>query len=225
MSIKFCSLLEGIINPIFVDNKQILDFDKKIGKGNNQELEKELENIYDQIEDSLKQSLTEFRNVVKRELRNYRNPKFLTQIKTLESIKDKAIRRKKGLSEINDLVRGAILLETREDVDSFVKNFMRRNKSIIVDYEKKEKGGDPEYGYFGSHHFDLDVNGYIVELQVMTRKLWSYKEAAHEIYVRTRTKGDKTPFDISLSKKLFSMGNVDKKLKEDLTFDEESPIM
>jgi len=48
-----------------------------------------------------------------------------------------------------------------------------------------------------------------VELQVMSDRLWKYKEAAHGIYTKWRSKPEKIDkFDANLSKKLFSFGNT-----------------
>tara|TARA_Y100001951_G_C11298063_1_gene277523 strand:- start:43046 stop:43318 length:273 start_codon:yes stop_codon:yes gene_type:complete len=76
-------------------------------------------------------------------------------------------------------------------------------------------GSDPTYGYYGSEHFSLDIEGFTIELQAMTQKLWHYKSYAHDIYNKTRSKGKVSKEDMYMSKKLFKLGNKPKYVKED----------
>ena len=156
-----------------------------------------------------------FENKVKTSLKGFHGVKFLADTKTLESIIDKTVYRKKLLSSINDLVRGAVLMQKKSDADAFVKDFLDKNQGIVAGYEEKIRGQDTMYGYFGSHHLDLNINGIIVELQVMTSKLWKYKEEAHVIYNKSRSKpGGADKFDSYRSKKLFNIANIHESLHE-----------
>jgi len=82
----------------------------------------------------------------------------------------------------------------------------------VIRCTEKEKGSDVNFGYYGSYHIIFFYKGLNVELQIMTRKLWSYKAVAHEFYDKYRNeerpKIDK--FDLHLSKMFFSKGNKGK---------------
>jgi len=115
----------------------------------------------------------------------------------------------KGFGGIHDLLRSAILLKRPEDVDVVVKQIKKKFK--VVEYDHKADPSSNEYGYFGSHHFKIMFDKVIVEIQVMTQKLWTYKGVAHDIYgkYRTATEYDKENYkkDLALSRHLFRVGN------------------
>lgn len=148
-----------------------------------------------------------------REMKKYaQHGKFISNIKSEQSFIDKVVNRNKPADKIRDMLRGAILLETKEDVDVQVDIMRRRLK--IVDYEYKGEGTS-EFGYYGSHHLDilLEPHGVIAEVQVMHRKLWHYKEPAHDIYKKygsgtnTSISADIRKRDLAYSRELFSRGN------------------
>lgn len=158
---------------------------------------------------------SKFESKIRNSLKGFHGVKFLSDTKSLESIIDKTVYRKKQLSSINDLVRGAVLMQKKSDADSFVEDFLSKNQGIIAGYEEKIRGQDTMYGYFGSHHLDLNINGIIVELQVMTSKLWKYKEEAHVIYNNSRSKpGGADKFDSYKSNKIFKIANIHESLHE-----------
>jgi len=179
-----------------------------------------LKDIVKQNTELLKDVRDKFYNIVDKNLpKKGVSPnayKFLYQIKSMESIIDKIITRDRDLGELGDMVRGAVLFRDGEAMDDFISDLKRKNKRYITDYEFKSKGSDPEYGYYGSHHFDLNIDGLDVELQVMPDKLWKYKEAAHDIYTKWRSKKGKIDnFDRNLSKKLFRIGNTTESIEID----------
>jgi len=169
-----------------------------------------IEQIYNQMLPTFHQIKGKFEKIIKKNLDNKTrgNVKFYTNIKPLESLKDKVENRGKKFEEIGDIVRGALLFDTKDQADEFVSKFYRKNGGMVKDIDQKDKGQDPEYGYYGSHHLDLQIDGLTVELQLMTKKLWTYKSAAHDIYSQNRSKeGAPSAQDTYTSKKLFSMGN------------------
>lgn len=140
------------------------------------------------------------------------NAKVLTDMKTIKSIKNK-IERGKQFGKMTDIVRGAILCSTPEDVEKVNENL--RKNARLFEIEKKEKGKN-EWGYYGSNHYLIDINGVLCEIQVMTKKLWTYKELGHEIYTKNRLELAKNPDlvndpkfqkEIQRSKLIFSRGN------------------
>lgn len=199
-------------NTALTIDKEVRKFIALKRKRSTEENIKILKNIVLKNYDLLKGVRDKFYNIVSKNLPkkgSSQNYKFIYQIKSMGSIIDKIITRNKSLEDLSDMVRGAVLFKDGDELDKFVKNLKRKNNGYVVGYEFKEKGSDPIYGYYGSHHFDLNIDGLDVELQVMTEKLWNYKEAAHGIYTKWRSKkGVIDKFDSNLSKKLFNLGNV-----------------
>lgn len=203
------------MSPILKSNKQIRQVEALIGDASEEDAEEMLEAAYYEIIVPIaKERLDKFNRTLNKFLSSSKfrklseKPKFMSQIKKLDGLESKVVKRGKKLTQIGDLVRGAILFKNPEEVEMFVEEFRRKNKALISDYEFKKRGKDPQFGYFGSHHLDLMIDGLVVELQVMTKKLWSYKEAAHEIYKNLRD-ADRVAdtFDSRLSKMLFDLGN------------------
>jgi ppGpp synthetase/RelA/SpoT-type nucleotidyltranferase len=217
-------LREASVNSLIRNNPKAKEFSKlqKSSAGKNQ-LNSAIEDFYSNILPKLQEIEKKFfkllNKLAKGKGMSGRN-RVLAGVKPLKSVKSKVIVRGKPITELGDLVRGALLFEYPEDVEDFVKNFRRKYSSMITDYEVKEKGKDSTFGYFGSHHFDLNIDGLVVELQVMTKKLWSYKDVAHDIYDKYRDVinkgGGPDSFDQSLSKKIFSLGNKPKYRKESI---------
>jgi hypothetical protein len=225
---SFVALQEGVVNPAMLGDKDIQKLDKMLKNPRASEIEKRdsLASIHAKYLPLITSVMNKFQSQVKREMGNLPKVKFLAGTKPFESLISKVISRGKKISEINDLVRGAVLFDTKEQADAFVKNFTRRNSSNVVEYEVKDKGSDTTYGYFGSHHIGLNIDGIIVELQVMTRKLWNYKGSAHVIYNNTREKkGGPNKFDISQSKKIFALGNRPGYVKDDWDLSELEVIL
>lgn len=144
-----------------------------------------------------------------------KNNRVIIDVKTINSFVDKVINRGKQASQIHDVLRAAILCKTESEV-SRIANEMHRSFPIL-EKEYKKEGGNPDYGYFGSWHFKVatPIRGsnqkIIAEVQVMTEKLWKYKELAHMIYNQYRSVKDfdaeiKSK-DLALSRLLFVVGN------------------
>jgi len=208
--------IDEMANPAMVTDADVQALDKAIKQGEDKSvLQSMLVSLFKKFEPTLLAVHKKLNKMVPRDVLKDRKNKVLSGIKPFDSVFDKAVLRGKGFQNVNDLVRGAILLDDPAEVEGFMKDFLRKNKSMIVGYESKDKGDDAKYGYFGSHHVDLNIDGIIVELQIMSRKLWSYKTAAHDIYNKYRSsKQDLSKFDQHMSKKLFAMGNAPKKGKK-----------
>lgn len=176
-----------------------------------QDRQKEAKRIYQMALDMAKKVKRKFIAWLRKVSQKIRNVKILVDIKTIESFLDKTIARGRPASDVTDVLRSAILAETNDDVEDIANNIQRRMK--VAKYKKKESGSDPKYGYFGSHHFLVRVDQIIAEIQVMTRKLWSYKEEAHQIYSKYRSAKDVDKrieqADTELSKLIFQKANVD----------------
>jgi hypothetical protein len=172
-----------------------------------------LTNIYALLEpelNSIKKSYKKFlAEMIKK--RDKKRVKIIVGVKSLDSLKSKVIERGKCLSNVKDLVRATILLTNDDEVKKLYFDIMRK-KSEVICCTEKEKGGDADFGYYGSYHIILFYKGLNVELQIMTRKLWSYKAVAHEFYDKYRNEDNLNidKFDLHLSKMFFSKGNKEK---------------
>lgn len=136
--------------------------------------------------------------------------KVLVDVKSHDSWVDKIYLRKKNASTADDVLRGAILAKTAEQVDTIV--MLLNKKFKVVDHDYKKEGGDKEFGYFGSHHMSVVMsNGVAVELQIMTKRLWTAKAPAHDVYNAYRSATGVDPKqkerDLQYSKALFKWGN------------------
>lgn len=152
-----------------------------------------------------------FAKKMKSSVKGVQNPKILVDVKTLKSMVDKIIKRGKAPGAISDWLRGAILVKTEEDVVTVSKNIFKAFDRV-EEYEEKNRGGDKNYGYYGSKHFLATVNGITSEIQVMTTKLWKYKGRAHKIYDKYRSADDVDPIELAkaqrVSKQTFDRGNA-----------------
>ena len=216
--------MSGIINlneNILALDKEVRTFDALKKDMKVEEATKRIQAIYDKYVDEVIKTQSDFYATINKLIPSNvrKTTKFLYNIKTVESIVSKVFTRGQAFANLGDLVRGALLFQNQADMDEFVKDFERKNGSLIKAVERKEKGGDKTYGYYGSIHYDLDINGFIVELQVMTTKLWNYKHSAHEIYTANREKAIPRKADLALSKKIFAMGNKPRRLREHADFD------
>ena len=194
-------------------DKEVRAFDANKGKMDYDDAVKEVERILNKYQTQMQTASDKFFKLMKG-YSNRGKADFLYNTKPVTSIISKVVARGRKFTQLGDLIRGAILFDTQEELDAFIKDFQRKEKGIIKDYEAKEKGGDKTYGYYGSHHFDLLIDGFVIELQAMTKKLWQFKDTAHDIYNKTRETGVITKADMELSKKIFNLGNRPKYIKE-----------
>ena len=172
-----------------------------------------LTNIYALLEPELNRIKKDYKKFLAETIkkRDRKRVKIIVGIKSLDSLKSKVIERGKSLSSVKDLVRATILLREDDEVKKLYCDIMRK-KSEVIRCTEKEKGSDADFGYYGSYHIIFFYKGLNVELQIMTRKLWSYKAVAHEFYDKYRNDEHSNidKFDLHLSKMFFSKGNKEK---------------
>ena len=196
---------------------------------NDDKCEAKAKEIYDKAFAMAKAAEKTFERMLKRAASGSRNAKVLVDIKQFNSFVTKVMTRGKPANQITDVLRAAILVNTDQDMEGVVKKI--RKDFNVIEFEHKgkkevqtrtydEKGreqieikpGDSTYGYHGSYHFLVKVDGIISEIQVMTRKLWSYKDAAHKVYDELRAAGDEVDeitkkVKLQMSKHIFAAGN------------------
>ena len=217
-------LLEGLPNKAFIGDKDIAKLERAVASGAPKAVTDELfDKVMDKYQSLLDRSFDKAKAIIKQNSRKIPPIKMYFNAKPIKSIKDKVINRGKRFSELNDLVRGTITFKTSKEADDWVKAFVRKAPGNLVgEYEKKEKGQETQYGYYGPHHLLLDVGGIYFELQVMSRKMWSYKAAAHDIYAQNRSKaGGPSSGARHMSNKLFNMGNQSGYRRESFEDDDE----
>lgn len=127
----------------------------------------------------------------------------LTDVKSMSSIHDKLSRwhqaavekglpHARGIDTMGDVLRGTILLHSPGEVAHVHDHLFHPSKKVEI----KRKGEDPEFGYYGSSHYDLHTHaGITAEVQVMTHRLWEGKHVLHDIYTRYRNKDERAKAD------------------------------
>lgn len=146
------------------------------------------------------------------------NVKVKTRIKPLGSVKNKVVDRGKDFGDMADLVAGSLYLPNDADPAQVLNHIQRKYAAQVRAAEAKTGEGD-KFGYHGTYHVDLVLpgSGITAEIQIMTKKLRAYKDAAHEIYSQYRATAAKDipKGELDRSRKLFKIGNQ-KVLKEAL---------
>ena len=190
------------------------------------------DDIYNKAVQMAKDNQKEFFRKVKFAARKARNAKVVTNeftIKPEKSFKGKITRTDviKKASEITDMLRTTITVESESDIELVTKAILKEFKVVnkkggYVDI--KSKGKDKVFGYYGSTHFLVDMNGMTSEIQLMTKRMAAYKEEAHKFYDKYRNDLDKKDptklkvgstlnqkdFDMDKrrSKTMFAKGNI-----------------
>ena len=210
-------LMEGPASPMLKDLRTVRDvrgaLKRHTGTKDANHAREAVSDMYKKLMPQFKAIKKKFERAVNKSLPkgDKQKIKFFSQIKPEKSLINKIVDRGNAPESIGDIVRGALLFPDSGMVEKFIKDFRRKNSGIIVDYEFKSKGQDKELGYFGSHHLDLMIDGLIVELQVMTRKMWKFKETAHVLYTQNRDKiargGHVSRQDSQLSKQIYALAN------------------
>lgn len=180
--------------------------------------EKKATEIYNAAAAVAKSLKHKFLIFLKMAAQGIRNAKILVDVKSMSAFLDKVVKRGRPASDVTDVLRSAILTETDDGSEKVVKNIKKRFK--VAKYIKKEPGTDPKFGYHGSHHFKVLVEQHdknrpmppiLAEIQVMTKRLWAFKEEAHLIYQKYRSVKDADEkvkkMDQALSKLLFQKAN------------------
>lgn len=170
--------------------------------------EEDVRSTYNILKPDLDKSLGGLNDTVKSALRKRHKAVYKSGLKPADSVVDKAVKRGKKVSEMTDLVRGAVLFNTPEEADDFVGRLKRKHKDKVIKHEYKERGSDPSLGYHGTHHIDIQHNGITNELQVTTKRIWKAKKVAHDIYKKARSRvGGPTEMEKRESKRIFTMAN------------------
>ncbi|AKF13546.1 RelA/SpoT family protein [Sinorhizobium phage phiN3] len=202
-----------LVNPAFSPGEKLAELGtlaKQIAGGiiSKADIADKLGSVYDKFKNFFESVKDKFKTILQKAANKFSNTKILAQLKPLKSLLDKVDGRGKSLSSITDLVRGAAIFEDREDAEKFVKDLQRKHGDKIVEFVEKTKGSDMVYGYYGTYHLLIEIDGIICEIQVATKKLWKQKKLAHKVYTATRSSSDgPSKEDSQLSKRLFSKGN------------------
>jgi hypothetical protein len=144
--------------------------------------------VYPAIPDDLKY----YERVLKRIAGKVKDSKpMIAKPKPVKSIISKIMRGKK-LERMHDIIRGTIIVKSPEqmdDVHKYIKKYLP-----IWEIEEKKMGDDPDFGYYGSMHYKVELpDGNLAEIQVMPRSLHNVKGEAHKIYAQLRTKISREP--------------------------------
>jgi hypothetical protein len=130
--------------------------------------------------------------------------KVVVNIKSKDSFRDKTVERGKKPEKVGDVLRGAIIVNSKSQIKGVVDKL--RKIFIIKKIDHKTKPDD-EFGYYGATHVDVVVDGMICEIQVLTKKLWDVKFDHYKIYRRYRSKDEVPQHIIDKSREMFKKAN------------------
>jgi ppGpp synthetase/RelA/SpoT-type nucleotidyltranferase len=135
--------------------------------------------------------------------------KVVVDIKSKTSFKNKTVKREKAPEKVFDVLRGAILVDNKNQIDAVIANLKKNFLVKKVDHKDKPDLAKDPLGYYGAVHVDVVVNDMICEIQVMTKKLWKAKNEVHDMYQKYR--GDKNPPEdvVEKLKMAYRKGNGD----------------
>jgi hypothetical protein len=129
--------------------------------------------------------------------------KVVTDIKSKKSFENKTVDRGKKPDKVYDVLRGAILVDDKDQIETVVDNL--KKVFLIKKIEHKTK---PEFfGYYGASHVDVVIHDMICEIQIMTKKLWKSKMEADKIYVKYRATDKPPKEEVEKSRELFRTAN------------------
>jgi hypothetical protein len=145
----------------------------------------------------------DFKNILEKIASKVSGSKIYTDIKNKKSFSDKLINKNKEPDQINDVLRGAIIVDNKNDIEKVVDEI--KFNFVVKKIDKKTK---PEFfGYYGATHIDVVLNGMICEIQIMTKKLWKAKLNIDEIYHNYRYKKEIPLSLLKKSRKSFKDAN------------------
>lgn len=166
--------------------------------------------VYDEYLPKLKKLEKTLASKLKSSASKIGNAKVITNIKAKDDLAMKVVDRNKKLEGITDFLRSTIVVPTSEDLDKVTDGVFRKFDKVY-EYNPKERGAGG-YGYYGARHLLVDLDGFIVEVQLKPRKLATYQKAAHKLYKATRAKQDTMdPAELkkaqAKSRRIFDRGN------------------
>lgn len=211
-------------NTLLASLDDLKTFNKKRKSMSEEEQSNFLEKIYDKIFPALEQRLKSFLTILKKSSKKYKGTQVKYRIKPFKSLISKIIKRGHDLLDTPDLIGGMIITRNKDDSDKLVKDVIRKYSNKVVDVDKKVKGGDNRAGYFGVTHLDMNIDGIIVELQIMPEDVAKKKNIAHNVYTATRDSGA-NEFDNHLMRKLFVQGNLQAESTDQDMFEEFKKIV
>ena len=145
--------------------------------------------LYKKYEPIIEDRLKKYESGLKTALKGVQNAKIMVDVKKLRAFVNKTVDRGKDPSKMNDWLRGSILVNDEKDIGIVSKNIFKAFKSVS-EFDPKERGDDKQFGYYGSVHFSVDVDGVNTEIQLMTKKLYSAKKVAGGQYDDFRSASD-----------------------------------
>jgi hypothetical protein len=132
--------------------------------------------------------------------------KIVIDIKSEKSFNNKTKKRNKSPSKVFDILRAAILVDTKNQISKIVDNIKKH--FIVKKVAHNDSPNEYEFGYYGTVHVDIVIGGMICEIQIATEKFWKHKCKAQPLYQKYR--GSKpSKEDLSQIKKIYKKGNGD----------------
>jgi putative nucleotidyltransferase with HDIG domain len=135
-----------------------------------QKLQNKIDEIQPKFETLLRKSISKSTDISK--------VNFKINRKTLDSTYEKFKRKKRDIGTFSDLLRAVIVISSKTNPKNII-NGIKYYFNIVKIDEKTSSGETP---YEGVIHIDVNVDGLICEIQIMSRHLHTYKQLADKIY-------------------------------------------
>ena len=135
-----------------------------------------VEKVYQKAHQRAKELLPRFKSLLEPHVPA--DSRLLTNIKSQSSFVRKA--KRKPVQKIHDVLRAAILTQTKEETKTVAQALKRSLK--VVEFDNKNKPDNVASGYHGAYHIKILVADMVCEIQVMPETLWIYKERNHGAY-------------------------------------------
>ena len=167
--------------------------------------EKQPFKTYNKARDLAKERRKKFHDGLREAAGNHR---VVTDIKSKGSFKDKTVTRGKNPQKVYDVLRGAIIVDTKAQMAGVLDKL----KKVFLIKKVDHKVRADELGYYGAIHVDVIIDDMICEIQVLPQKLWDIKKEntpVWKIYHKTRGQDKPSEKDVQFMKDEFRKANGD----------------
>lgn len=143
-----------------------------------------IEKVYQKAHQRAKELLPRFKSLLEPHVPA--DSRLLTNIKSQPSFVRKA--KRKPVQKIHDVLRAAILTQTKDETKKVAEGLKRSLK--VVEFDHKNQPEHLASGYYGAYHIKFMMADMVCEIQVMPETLWVYKERNHSAYSNDEAEHD-----------------------------------
>lgn len=190
------------LRKAFIKIKHLLHLNEWVERNPQPVPKKQEFKTYDKAKQLAKERLKKFRRGMKEAADGH---KVVVGIKSRGSFKDKTQNRGKPAQKVFDILRGAIVVDRKNQVNKIVDNLKRTFVVKKVEHKTKPE----EFGYYGAVHVDVLVDDLICEIQVMPKRIWECKMLTDKVYHKYRSVDRPPQEEVEWAKKMYRKANGD----------------